>query len=68
MALDTDGERLTVGDTVGFKSDVEQYAVIIEIRGSRLTLKAVSDSGFQGEYLAGTHMTTETADRVWLDG
>jgi hypothetical protein len=54
-----------IGDTVGFKSDFEQYGKIIAIAGDRLTLE--NPNGFGGEYLRYATQTTERASDCWID-
>ena len=46
-----DGQVVNVGDAVGFKCDIEQWGYITKISGSMLTLKAPSNSGFEGDYI-----------------
>jgi hypothetical protein len=38
MAKDMDGNDLRVGDSVGFKDDVEQYGKVKRITGEMVTL------------------------------
>ena len=70
-----DGEELTVniGDHVGFKSDVEQTAEVVEIKwqsngycGQRLTLvvKAPPD-GFSGNYIGRADYADIDATDIW---
>lgn len=57
------GERvtITVGKSIGFKSDIEQYATVTKIEaagihgGYRITVR--NPDGFQGEYLRGAKST-----------
>lgn len=53
-----------VGDSVGFKSDVEQNGTITAIKGDMLTL--FCESGFRGEYLRHSQYTVEAADDCWI--
>jgi len=70
------GKTVRVGDTVSFKSDVEQQAEVIEITekpgpmppmtsGVWLTLKAPPD-GFEGDYIRNRRTTTIRADTASL--
>jgi len=56
--------KVEVGDTVWFKSDVEQRGEIIEINGDSLTLR--NPQGFRGDYLRRATETIEHADDCWL--
>jgi hypothetical protein len=61
--------EVKVGDYVGFKSDIEQCGKITKITRTHhsyeLTLS--NPNGFDGEYIGGQTITTETADRCWKD-
>jgi hypothetical protein len=65
-----DGQTVTIGDWVGFKSDIEQSGQIVDIKssymGASLTLE--NKSGFQGGYIGGDTITTELARDCWLEG
>jgi hypothetical protein len=66
-----DGQQVKVGDWVGFKSDIEQYGQIIEIKqtncfGASLVLE--NKSGFSGGYIGGETITTERASDCWIEG
>ena len=65
-----DGQEVTVGDVVCFKSDIEQSGVIVEIKqsytGKALVLE--NKSGFHGDYIGGSTITTEEASDCWLEG
>ena len=64
-----DGVEVKVGDSVGFKSDIEQSGQISKIErtqfGVQLTLK--SKYGFHGDYIGGSTVTTEMASDCWVD-
>lgn len=65
-----EGKQVTIGDTVGFKSDVEQYGRIVAIErspfgGVQLTLTNLG--GFEGHYIGGQTTTKESADHCWVD-
>ena len=65
-----DGHTVKVGDWVGFKSDIEQYGQIIEIKqtncfGASLVLE--NKSGFSGGYIGGKTITTERASDCWIE-
>jgi len=61
-----DGQVVSVGDSVCFKCDIEQWGYITKISGDMLTIKAPYASGFEGEYIGGDEFTTQYADRCWL--
>ena len=61
------GKTVKVGDSVCFKSDVEQSGQIVEIKGNMLTLFK-DDWGFSGDYIGGQNYTTELARDCWLEG
>jgi len=64
-----EGQTVTIGDWVGFKSDIEQGGQIIDIRrgpcGTELVLK--NENGFEGDYIGGTTLTVELARDCWID-
>jgi len=70
MKAIVEGQEVTVGDVVGFKSDIEQSGKIIAIKqtyaGTSLTLE--NTSGFSGDYIGGETITTELARDCWLEG
>jgi len=64
-----DGVTVRVGDSVGFKSDVEQGGKIIKIKkaqwgGYELTLE--NKSGFEGGYIGGDTVTTINSRDCWV--
>jgi hypothetical protein len=69
MKAIVDGQEVTVGDVVCFKSDIEQSGVITSIKktymGTSLTLE--SKYGFSGDYIGGETITTELARDCWID-
>ncbi len=58
------GKTVRVGDWIGFKSDIEQEAEVIGIRGDQITVKAPPE-GFQGDYIRRYREYTLSADRAW---
>jgi hypothetical protein len=58
-----------VGDNVAFKSDIEQWAKIIEIKKTYMGVALVLENkhGFQGEYIGGSTITTQLASDCWAD-
>ena len=70
MQATVDGQTVQVGDSVCFKSDVEQSGKIVDIKktysGVSLTLE--STYGFHGDYIGGQTITTELARDCWLEG
>jgi hypothetical protein len=65
-----DGQTVTIGDWVGFKSDIEQSGQIVEIKTSYMGASLVLEnkSGFHGDYIGGDTITTELARDCWLEG
>ncbi len=65
-----EGQTVTIGDWVGFKSDQEQSGKIVDIRksyqGTMLVLESGSDCGFHGDYIGGQDTTTEMASDCWI--
>lgn len=61
-----EGKKVTIGDWVSFKSDIEQCGKIIDIRNSNLlTLK--NENGFIGGYIGGQTTTFASASDCWID-
>ena len=64
-----EGQTVNIGDWVGFKSDIEQSGKIVAIKqtyaGTSLTLE--NTSGFSGDYIGGSTITTELARDCWID-
>ena len=63
---------IKVGDYVGFKSDVEQYGLITEIKKSKnvycsYDVVLTNKNGFSGEYINGETKTTISINNVWKD-
>lgn len=72
MAASTkvDGTTVSIGDWVGFKSDVEQGGQIVAIKtggfcGAELVLE--NKNGFDGGYIGGDTRTTVSARDCWAD-
>jgi hypothetical protein len=61
-----EGKRVQVGDWVSFKSDIEQSGKIVRIDGDRLTLENIN--GFDGDYIGGQEITTQSARDCWIEG
>ena len=61
--------EVKVGDNVAFKSDIEQWAQIIEIKKTYMGVALVLENkhGFQGEYIGGETITTRLASECWAD-
>jgi hypothetical protein len=70
MQATVDGQTVRIGDSVCFKSDVEQSGKIVDIKktysGVSLTLE--SQYGFHGDYIGGDTITTELARDCWIEG
>ena len=64
-----DGQTVTIGDVVCFKSDIEQSGTIVDIKTSYMGTALVLQStyGFEGEYIGGQEITTELARDCWVD-
>jgi hypothetical protein len=69
MKAIVDGQEVTVGDVVCFKSDIEQSGVIVEIKKSYMGHSLVLENkyGFHGDYIGGETITTELARDCWID-
>ena len=65
-----EGQTVSLGDYVCFKSDIEQSGRIVAIKqtyaGVSLTLE--NSNGFSGDYIGGQDITTELARDCWVDG
>ena len=61
--------EVKVGDNVAFKSDIEQWAKIIEIKKTYAGVALVLENkhGFQGDYIGGETITTRLASECWAD-
>jgi hypothetical protein len=60
--------EVKIGDSVGFKSDIEQSGVVVGIAksymGYKLTL--ANKNGFCGGYIGGKTTTIEEASDCWI--
>jgi hypothetical protein len=65
-----DGQEVKIGDYVNFKSDIEQYGKIVDIKKSYIGVSLVLENinGFAGDYIGGSTITTELARDCWLEG
>jgi hypothetical protein len=65
-----EGQEVSVGDYVGFKSDIEQSGKIVEIKKSYIGVSLVlqNNNGFSGDYIGGDTITTQLARDCWIDG
>lgn len=71
MKAIVDGQEVSVGDIVCFKSDIEQSGVITSIHKTHhqgIVLALENKHGFQGGYIGGDTQTTERASDCWIDG
>ena len=61
--------EVKVGDNVAFKSDIEQWAKIIEIKKTYAGVALVLENkyGFSGDYIGGETITTQLARDCWAD-
>tara|TARA_B100000700_G_scaffold69353_1_gene76866 strand:+ start:3516 stop:3734 length:219 start_codon:yes stop_codon:yes gene_type:complete len=66
-----EGQKVSVGDHVFFKSDIEQSGTIIKIERKygdyELTLESGWSNGFTGEYIGGNMTTTVMASECWIE-
>ena len=62
---------MKIGDIVLFKADIEQHGEIIKIKGTgknkMLTLKSLSNRGFDGDYIGGETITDMESKRCFLE-
>ena len=65
-----EGQEVSVGDYVGFKSDIEQSGKIVEIKKTYMGVSLVLENkhGFSGDYIGGDTITTQLARDCWIDG
>jgi hypothetical protein len=61
--------EVKVGDNVAFKSDIEQWGKIIEIKKTYMGVSLVLENihGFHGDYIGGSTITTQLASDCWAD-
>jgi len=61
--------EVKVGDNVAFKSDIEQWGKIIEIKKTYMGVSLVLENihGFSGDYIGGETITTRLASECWAD-
>ncbi len=64
-----EGVTVSVGDWVGFKSDIEQSGKIIKISRSTygITLTLSNPNGFEGDYIGGETTTTISTNDAWVE-
>lgn len=65
-----EGTRVSIGEWVGFKSDIEQSGKIKSIKTDqmgRAMLTLEDEDGFSGDYIGGQNITTELAVDCWID-
>ncbi|MCK5016709.1 MAG: hypothetical protein KAS32_06495 [Candidatus Peribacteraceae bacterium] len=60
-----EGKKVSVGDYVSFKCDIEQSGKIAKINGSTLTL--TNENGFDGGYIGGDTETEVDTDDCWIE-
>lgn len=61
---------MQVGDTVCFKSDVEQCGTIVAIKFNAMGRKVLvleNEYGFEGDYIGGQECTQELASDCWVE-
>lgn len=65
--------EVQVGDYVRFKADVEQGGRVTVIKrsefgsGYRLTIRAMGEDGFSGDYIGGQTVTVQSASDCWIE-
>ena len=65
-----DGQTVTIGDVVGFKSDHEQCGVISNMKRNsfgQVILTLEDEDGFSGDYIGGQTTTDVLACECWID-
>jgi len=65
-----DGQNVTIGDYVSFKSDIEQGGTITGIKRNmmgNMELTLEDEDGFEGGYIGGCTQTTQMAVDCWID-
>lgn len=62
-----DGQTIHKGDTVHFKSDVEQCGTVVAIKPPFVTLKAPDPAGFDGDYIGGSDYTEVHKNECWVE-
>lgn len=70
LSTQVEGQTVQVGDCVGFKSDIEQWGQVVEIRPGILggvDLVLENTNGFQGDYIGGATRTVQRALDCWID-
>ena len=71
MTVFVRGKEVKVGDWVGFKSDIEQYGRITQVKQGvyhgQFYLTLENPNGFSGEYIGGQTVTVERNDDCWVD-
>ena len=69
MKITIDGNEVGIGDSVGFKSDIEQGGKIIAIKkaryGSGYDLTLENKFGFEGDYIGGDTVTVVNSRDCW---
>ena len=71
MTVFVGGKKVKVGDWVGFKSDIEQYGRITQVKQGvylgQYYLTLENPRGFSGEYIGGQKVTVERNNDCWVD-
>ena len=65
-----EGQGVSIGDYVCFKSDVEQCGQIVKIRKNlfgRTEFVLENLRGFQGDYIGGQTQTVQRAEDCWVE-
>lgn len=65
-----DGQTVSVGDVVCFKSDIEQSGFIVQIRTDSFgkpELILENEYGFHGDYIGGQTRTVQRASDCWVE-
>jgi len=64
-----DGTVVHIGDTIDFKSDIEQYGTLKQISRTPngIALVLTSTYGFHGDYIGGQRETEVLAKDCWVD-
>ena len=64
------GKKVTIGDEIYFKCDVEQSGELKEIKNTKegVVLVLVNEDGFSGGYIGGDTETEMEVDHCWFIG
>ena len=67
MFATVEGQKVTLGDYVCFKSDFEQCGKIVEIKRGTTLVLFKDGHGFGGDYIGGENYTQVDARDCWVE-